>query len=110
MALEFDHVALESSSIHKDIDFLRGAIPSLEVLYEDATWGFLAGAGVKVALVSPGQHPSHLAFKVNTREELQELARHHNVGVVTHRDKSESFYIQTPSGASIEVVYYAPKH
>ena len=106
MEVEFDHVAVESSSIDKDIAFFREALPGLQVLYEDSTWGLLSAAGVKMAFVTPDEHPPHVAFRVNSREKLQELAGRNHAKIDIHRDNSESFYLQAPGGAWIEVVYY----
>lgn len=106
MAVEFDHVAVESASIEKDIAFFQEALPGLQVLYSDPTWGFLSAAGVKLAFVTPTQHPPHIAFRVDTREELQELADRNNARVDIHRDSSDSFYLQAPGGAWVEIVYY----
>jgi len=109
MAVEFDHLALESTSIVEDVAFFREALPGLQVLYQDTTWGFLSAAGVKIAFVTPKEHPPHIAFRVNSREELQELANRNSARIDIHRDNSESFYLQAPGGPWIEVVYYPPK-
>ena len=106
MAVEFDHVAVESSSIENDIAFFRNALPGLEVLHADPTWGFVSAAGVKIAFVTPHEHPQHLAFRVNSRQELEELAIRNNARIDIHRDLSESFYLRAPGGAWIEIVYY----
>lgn len=109
MAVEFDHVAVESISIEEDIDFFQEALPGLEVIHSDPTWGFLSAAGVKMAFMTPTQHPPHIAFRVGSREELQELAERNNARIAVHRDSSESFYIQAPGGAWVEIVYYPQK-
>jgi hypothetical protein len=106
MAVEFDHVAVESTSIERDIAFFRNALPGLQVLYSDPTWGLLSAAGVKLALVTPKEHPPHLAFRVNSREELEKLATSNHAQIETHRDQSESFYLQAPGGAWVEIVFY----
>jgi hypothetical protein len=110
MAVEFDHIAIESSSIDKDIAFFREALPGLELLYQDLTWGLLSAAGVKMAFVTPQEHPPHVAFRVNSREELLLLAGRNNAMVDIHRDSSESFYLQAPGGAWVEIIYYPHKH
>ena len=109
MAVEFDHVAVESTSIERDIAFFREALPGLQVLHSDPTWGFLSAAGVKMAFVTPTQHPPHIAFRVDSRDELQDLASRNNASIAIHRDNSESFYLQAPGGAWVEIVYYPQK-
>jgi catechol-2,3-dioxygenase len=109
MAVEFDHVAIESSSIEQDIAFFREVVPGLEALYQDSSWGLVSAAGVKLAFVSPAEHPPHVAFRVDSREELQAFAKRTLTNIEVHRDLSESLYLQAPGGAWIEVVYYPPK-
>ena len=109
MAVEFDHVAVESTSIERDIAFFQETLPGLQVLHSDPTWGFLSAAGVKMALVTPTQHPPHIAFRVDSRQELQDLAGRNNADIAIHRDNSESFYLQAPGGAWVEIVYYPQK-
>jgi hypothetical protein len=109
MPLQFDHVAVESSAIDKDIAFFRETLPELEVIFEDPTWGLLSAGGVKLAFVTHKEHPPHLAFRVSSREELQELADRNLAKIDKHRDSSESFYLQAPGGAWIEVVFYPEK-
>jgi catechol-2,3-dioxygenase len=62
-----------------------------------------------MALITPKEHPSHVAFKVESRDELQELAAKNSARIVIHRDQSESFYLTAPGGSSIEIIYYPPK-
>jgi catechol 2,3-dioxygenase-like lactoylglutathione lyase family enzyme len=106
MALEFDHVALSTKDITRDIAFYRENFPSLEVLYEDETWAFLKIGDFKLALVTPGEHPPHVAFRAASREEFEHLAAEADRNIMVHRDKSESFYIKDPSGNPVEIVWY----
>jgi hypothetical protein len=107
--MEFDHIALVSTNIPKDIDSYRSLFSEIGILYQDESWALIKAGGVKIALVTPGQHPPHLAFLVKTRESLEEMAKEHNSTVKVHRDRSESFYTTDSSGNAIEVVFYPEK-
>lgn len=109
MDLEFDHIALSSTNIPKDIDFYRSHFSEIWILYQDETWAFLQVGGAKIALVTPGQHPPHLAFRVKTRESLEDMAKESNATIKVHRDRSESFYITDQSGNATEIVFYPEK-
>jgi hypothetical protein len=107
--MEFDHIALVSTNIPRDIDSYHKLFSEIGILYQDKSWALLEAGGVKIALVMPGEHPSHLAFRVESRESLEQMAKEHNSTVKVHRDRSESFYTTDSSGNAIEVVFYPEK-
>jgi catechol-2,3-dioxygenase len=109
MDLEFDHIALSSTNIAEDIEFYRSRFSKIGILYQDDSWAFLEVGGVKIALVSPGEHPPHIAFRVKSRELLEQMATANNTAVRIHRDRSESIYLNDPSGNAIEIVFYPKK-
>jgi catechol 2,3-dioxygenase-like lactoylglutathione lyase family enzyme len=104
--MTFDHVATECNDIPATIEFYFQYFPEVEVLYQDATWAFLTVGGARIALVTPGEHPPHICFRVDTRDELQRQADMHTRPIKLHRDRSESFYFNDPSGNVLEVVWY----
>ena len=59
--MRIDHVAITAADIPATRQWYVEQFAA-KVLYEDATWAFLQVGGSKLALVSPGQHPPHLAF------------------------------------------------
>lgn len=67
-----------------------------EVVYQDKTWAMLQFANVQLALVTPGQHPSHLGFETPRAEEFGELQ--------THRDGTRSVYISDPANNAVEML------
>jgi catechol-2,3-dioxygenase len=109
MELEFDHIALSSTNIAEDIEFYRSRFSKIGILYQDESWAFLEVGSIKIALVSPGEHPPHLAFRVQSRELLEQMAADNNTTIKVHRDRSESFYMSDPSGNAIEIVFYPQK-
>ena len=109
MDLKFDHIALTSTNITEDIEFYRSRFSKIGILYQDNSWALIEAGGVKIALVTPGQHPPHLAFRVKSREYLEQMAKEQNTTVKVHRDRSESFYTADSSGNAIEVVFYPEK-
>lgn len=110
MELEFDHIALTSTNVAKDIEFYESRFSKIGILYQDDSWAFLEIGGIKVAFVSQGEHPPHMAFRVKTREILEEMAATNDKTIKVHRDKSESFYLHDPSGNAIEIVFYPQKN
>ena len=61
---ELDHVALQTSDIAASVAHYVSHYGAV-VLYQDATWAFLKVGQGKVALVTPSQHPPHLALRVD---------------------------------------------
>ncbi|MDP4219774.1 MAG: VOC family protein [Bacteroidota bacterium] len=106
MKIQFDHVAITTKDVMASIEFYHKSFAGVEVLYEDKTWGLLKVGGVKIALVSPGEHPPHVCYRVGSRSELEEYAAQRNGKIKVHRDKSESFYFKDTSDNAIEIVWY----
>ncbi len=106
--LRFDHTAIETENIAEAVAFYQSIFPDLEVLSQDLTWGLVSLAGTKLAFVTPGEHPRHIAFVVDSLEELSRKADVYGKKIKIHRDQSQSFYISDPSSNVIEFVWYAP--
>jgi catechol 2,3-dioxygenase-like lactoylglutathione lyase family enzyme len=106
--LSFDHVAQQVPDIGQAIDWYRRVVPGCRVLYQDATWGFIETAGVRLALIRQGDHPDHVAWRVSA-EELERLAAEQGQTIRTHRDQSRSIYIAAPGGHWIEFITFPPE-
>ena len=104
MAFAFDHVAVPSNDIAASVEWYRSRLGA-RVLYQDATWAFLDVGGVKLALVTPTQHPPHVAVKVSEGE-LAEAARAAGVAVDRHRDGTTGIYVYDPFGNAVELICY----
>jgi len=70
-------------------------------LYQDASWAFLRLGQGKLALVSPSQHPPHVALRVSTRE-LERAGK----PIDRHRDGTTGIYVDDPQGNVIELICY----
>jgi hypothetical protein len=103
MPYEFDHVAQQVPDIAEAVGWYRDHIPGTQVLYEDATWGFIEAGGAKIAFVRRDEHPGHLAWRVPA-DELDRLAEAHGATVKMHRDRTKSFYLQAPGGEFVEFI------
>jgi catechol 2,3-dioxygenase-like lactoylglutathione lyase family enzyme len=103
---EFDHVAVPSSDIAASVKWYVERFAA-EVLYQDKTWAFLRVGGVKVALVTPTQHPPHLAIRVSD-EELARAAQDAGKPIDKHRDGTTGIYIADPFGNAVELICYPP--
>ncbi len=102
--MEFDHVAVPSNDIPASVQWYRTHFAA-EVLFEDKTWAFLKVGGVKLALVTPTQHPPHVAVKVDEAQ-LAESSTRTGVKIDTHRDGTKGIYLHDPFGNAVELICY----
>ncbi len=106
----FDHVAYAVPDIGAAIaEWRRRVFPDLRVLRQDATWAMVQAGDLRVAFVLPGDHPPHVAFRVDALE-LDHLARKYGEEIRPHRDGSRSFYVGAPGGAAVEFIAYSGEH
>jgi catechol-2,3-dioxygenase len=99
--MKFDHVAIKSSCISDSVGWYKKNL-NASVLYQDETWAMLEVGGVKLALVSKGKHPPHVAFQVESSVKFPCAP----TKVKTHRDQSSYYYGSDPDGNVIEWVAY----
>ncbi len=99
--MKFDHIALSASDIEKSIEWYKKNL-SCTVEYVDSTWAMLNCCGTRIALVTKGHHPPHLAFKVESS--LKFPCEESDVKI--HRDKSSYYYGSDPDGNIVEWVAY----
>jgi catechol 2,3-dioxygenase-like lactoylglutathione lyase family enzyme len=90
-----DHLALRVVDVPQALAWYQTTF-DCEVIHQDDTWALLRFANIRVALVTAGQHPPHLAFERVDAECFGSLQ--------THRDGIRSTYIQDPSGNSVEIL------
>ncbi len=101
---ELDHVAIATHHIAEGVAFYVERCGA-QVLYQDETWAFLRLGQGKLALVTPSQHPPHLALRVDEAA-LEEAARREGKPVDTHRDGTKGIYVFDPSGNAVELICY----
>jgi catechol 2,3-dioxygenase-like lactoylglutathione lyase family enzyme len=106
MPIEFDHVAVPSNDIARSVEWYRQRFGA-DVLYQDKSWAFMRVGGVKVALVSPQQHPPHVAIKVD-EQQLADAASQAGVAIDRHRDGTTGIYLHDPFGNAVELICYPP--
>jgi catechol 2,3-dioxygenase-like lactoylglutathione lyase family enzyme len=102
--MTIDHVAIPSKDIARSVAWYVERFGA-EVLYQDATWAFLKFGNCKLALVTPTQHPMHVAISVSA-DELATRAAEAGKGVDAHRDGTKGIYISDPDGNAIELIHY----
>jgi catechol 2,3-dioxygenase-like lactoylglutathione lyase family enzyme len=90
-----DHLALQVVDVARALAWYQTTF-HCEVIHQDDTWALLRFANIRVALVTAGQHPPHLALERGDAESFGALQ--------THRDGTRSTYIQDPSGNSVEIL------
>jgi catechol 2,3-dioxygenase-like lactoylglutathione lyase family enzyme len=101
----FDHAAQVVPDIAAAVTWYQDILPNTQVIYQDATWAFIAAGGAKLEFVVKDQHPGHLAWRVDS-EELERLAEKHDKEIKPHRDGTRSFYLEAPGNQSIEIIAY----
>jgi extradiol dioxygenase family protein len=104
--MTFDHVAIPSNDIAASVEWYRAQFGAT-VLYQDKSWAFLNVGGQKLALVTPTQHPPHVAMRVS-EEQLATASKVAGVPVDRHRDGTTGIYIHDPFGNAIELICYPP--
>jgi len=101
-ANDFDalhHVAIEVNDVQRALDWYRSRFAA-EVVYQDETWAMLRFSNIYLALVTPGQHPPHIAVEHEHAERYGELNR--------HRDGTASVYIKDSEGNTLEIMKKMP--
>jgi catechol 2,3-dioxygenase-like lactoylglutathione lyase family enzyme len=104
--MKFDHVAVPSNDIEASTRWYVQRLGA-HVLYQDMTWAFLELGGTKIALVSPQQHPPHLAVSVSETR-LSEEAQAAGLAIDAHRDGTRGIYLHDPFGNAVELIHYPP--
>jgi len=90
--MTFDHVALASDDIAASVSFYEQMFPWTEIIYQDSTWAIINCCGTKIAFVTPSEHPPHVAYSIESEEELIKEAEKLDAPISIHRDRSRSFY------------------
>ncbi len=103
---EMDHVAIPASDIPATVRYYVETFGAV-VLYQDKTWAFLRIGQGKLALVTPGQHPPHIALRVDLPA-LEIAAAHAGKPIDKHRDGTQGIYLNDPEGNVVELIYYPP--
>ena len=98
--MKLDHIALCVDDIQESISWYQNRF-NARVEYSDSTWAMLDIHGTHIALTLPREHPSHIAFNVDS---FEGYVSEDVVG--THRDKSNYVYLKDPSGNTIELISY----
>ena len=103
---ELDHVAVPCPDIAAGVTYYTENFGA-HILYQDATWAFLKVGQGKIALVTPTQHPPHLALRVDEKT-LEIAAQNAGKPVDSHRDGTKGIYVHDPAGNAVELICYPP--
>lgn len=104
--MTIDHVAVPTNDIAASVRWYVETFGAT-VLYQDATWAFLKFGNCKLALITPTQHPPHVAVSVSL-DVLERHARAAGKPIDTHRDGTRGIYISDPAGNAVELIHYPP--
>ena len=103
---EMDNVAVPTHDVPRSVRFYVEEFGA-QVLYQDETWAFLRLGQGKLALVTPAQHPPHVALRVDEAT-LQEAASRAGKSIDRHRDGTTGIYVDDPQGNAVELICYPP--
>ncbi|MCX8231323.1 MAG: VOC family protein [Alphaproteobacteria bacterium] len=92
------HIAIPVTDIVAAVAFYTARF-RVAVDYQDDSWALLRFANTKLALVTPDQHPPHIAVE---RADLEADADARPIA--THRDGTRSLYIEDPWSNVIELL------
>ena len=104
--MELDHVAVVAKDIGASVKWYVDEFGAV-VLYQDETWAFLKLGQGKLALVTPSQHPPHVAVRVGA-DVLERKAEEAGLPVDEHRDGTTGIYLADPNGNAVELICYPP--
>ena len=107
MRFSLDHVAIQTSDIVGTAAFYVKEFGA-EILYQDTSWAFLRLGQGKIALVTPQQHPPHIALRVSA-EDLEQAAKKYGRTIDAHRDGTRGMYLKDPAGNMLELICYPPE-
>jgi catechol 2,3-dioxygenase-like lactoylglutathione lyase family enzyme len=103
---EMDHVAVPTHDVPGSVQFYVENFGA-QVLYQDNTWAFLRLGQGKLALVTPSQHPPHVALRVD-ESTLAHAAERAGKPIDRHRDGTTGIYVDDEQGNIIELICYPP--
>jgi len=95
------HVAIEVRDLAGAVTWYRDNF-DVNVLYQDETWALLGFDNTALALVTPGEHPPHIAVEHPFADNFGKLVR--------HRDGTQSIYVHDPAGNAVEIVKTERNH
>ena len=100
--MQLDHIAIQVKSITRAIEWYKEHMDAI-VTYADDTWAMLQIGDCSIALITPSQHPPHIAFRVSSKKELL------GGKVRVHRDGSSYIYKSDSEGNIIELICWEEK-
>jgi hypothetical protein len=90
------HVAIPVRDIGRAVAWYTGHF-NCQLKYQDATWALLKFANIHLALVTPEQHPPHIALVDPAAADYGPLT--------LHRDGTRSIYIHDSEGNDVEIMH-----
>jgi catechol 2,3-dioxygenase-like lactoylglutathione lyase family enzyme len=90
-----DHIAIPVSDVRAALEWYTTTF-NCQIRYQDDTWALIRFGNIDLALVIPAQHPAHIGFVSPQAEKFGALK--------THRDGTQSCYVNDPAGNSIEIL------
>ena len=99
---KFDHIALQVEDLRRAVKWYVCNLDA-SVEYMDETWALLEIGTTSLALTIPSQHPTHVAFSVDSLEDIP------SDNIKEHRDGSKYAYVTDSENNTIEFIYWPKK-
>ena len=97
--MKLDHVALQVNNLEESVNWYVENFCA-KINYKDDTWAMLNIGGTNIALTIPSQHPAHIAFVVDKKEDFPPGE------IKYHRDGSAYLYTEDPAGNVVEYIWW----
>lgn len=89
------HVAIAVKDLGQSVDWYTRNF-NCRVTYRDDTWAMIEFGNLRMALVTPTEHPPHVGI---LRQDAEKFGT-----IRTHRDGVRYVYVKDPAGNTVEVV------
>jgi len=94
-----DHIAIQVNNIEQALKWYQTHF-KVKLLYQDDSWALVQFDNIKLALISPKEHPPHFAIEEESPEKFGKTQ--------THRDKTVSTYIHDLDNNVVELIKITP--
>ena len=100
--MQLDHIAINVKNVRKAAKWYVNNLGA-SIRYMDETWALLEIGTTSLALTIPSQHPTHVAFSVDSLEDIP------SDNIKEHRDGSKYAYVTDSENNTIEFIYWPKK-
>jgi hypothetical protein len=93
-----DHIAIIAPNVRQTANWYADNF-DCKIKYKDKTYAVLEFDNIELAIVSPAEHPPHIAIVDENLDENQ-------IGIMKHKDDSVGIYEHDGAGNFVEKIKY----